>query len=85
MTGEFGNAKTHIKGRCRRCERKDGKRHVYAWTRSRKRLLRDARCPTCASPLKGSSNELREPIVRHEELPVFVPADVRTTQTRRWR
>ena len=73
MTGEFGNAKTHIKGRCRRCERKDGKRHVYAWKRSRKRILRDARCPTCASPLKGSSNELRGPIVRHDELPVFVP------------
>lgn len=63
---------THIKGRCRRCEKSDGRRHVYQWLRSggKGRLLRDARCPVCGGELRGSSDELRGIIAYHGE-PVF--------------
>lgn len=60
---------THARGRCRKCEKADGLRHVYQWKRSRKRLLRDAICPSCKGSLHGTSNELRGRIVYHDTPP----------------
>ena len=70
MTTERHDETTHTSGRCRRCERHDGKRHVYQWRRSRRHLLRDAHCPTCAAKLHGTSNELRGEVTYHGR-PVF--------------
>ena len=66
------SVKTHISGRCRGCERHDKKRHVYQWPRALKYLLRDAWCPACGAKLRGSSVELRDPIVYHGT-PEFIP------------